>query len=79
MLSSEKKEKVVSFLWQHLLLIASLFVMTAGVAMCVRSSLGSSVISTIPFVFTLAGDASLVPDLTIGQYTYLMNVLLVGA
>lgn len=39
-----KKEKIVSLLWQHLLLLVSLFIMTLGVALCVRSNLGSSVI-----------------------------------
>lgn len=46
---------ITGFLWQHLWLLISLFVMTLGVALCVRSALGSSVISTIPFVMTLAG------------------------
>ncbi len=73
------KSRVIGFLWQHVLLFVSLFVMTAGVALCVRSSLGSSVISTIPYVMTEAGSASLVPALTIGQYTYLMNFVLVLA
>lgn len=71
------KEKIIGFMWQHVLLIASLFVMTAGVALCVRSALGSSVISTIPFVMTEAGDAGMVPRWTIGQYTYMMNFVLV--
>lgn len=48
-----------------------------GVAVCVRSMLGSSVISVLPYVFESAGKESLVPRLTIGQYTYLMNGLLV--
>ena len=73
-----KKERVISFLWQHVLLTISLFVMTLGVALCVRSNLGSSVISTIPFVFTIAGENVLAPDWTIGQYTYIMNFILVG-
>ena len=30
------KNKVISFLWQHVLLIVSLFIMTLGVAVCVR-------------------------------------------
>lgn len=77
--SSVKKEKIIPFLWQHILLTASLFIMTLGVALCVRSALGSSVISTIPFVFALAGENSLAPAWTIGQYTYLMNFVLVGA
>lgn len=72
------KDKVLSFLWQHLLLTISLFIMTLGVALCVRSSLGSSVISTIPFVMTLAGESGMAPGFTIGEYTYIMNFLLVG-
>ncbi len=71
------KEKIAGFLWQHVLLLASLFVMTAGVALCVRSALGSSVISTIPYVMTEAGEAGMVPGGTIGQFTYLMNFVLV--
>lgn len=72
------KEKAVMFAWQHLLLIISLFIMTLGVALCVRSDLGSSVISTIPFVMSLAGESGKAPALTIGEYTYCMNFLLVG-
>lgn len=72
------KDRIVSFVWQHVLLAVSLFIMTSGVALCVRSDLGSSVISTIPFVMTLAGSAGHVPDFTIGQYTYIMNFILVG-
>lgn len=73
------KSRVIGFLWQHVLLFVSLFVMTAGVALCVRSALGSSVISTIPYVMTEAGAASMAPQLTIGEYTYLMNFILVIA
>ena len=72
------KEKIISFSWQHLLLIVSLFIMTFGVALCVRSNFGSSVISTIPFVMTLAGQTGMAPQFTIGEYTYLMNALFVG-
>lgn len=71
------KDKIIGFCWQHLLLLVSLFVMTFGVALCVRSMLGSSVISVLPYVFESAGAGGLVPRLTIGQYTYLMNALLV--
>lgn len=38
------KDKIVSFLWQHCLLLISLFILTLGVALCIRSNLGSSVI-----------------------------------
>ncbi len=71
------KDKIVSFCWQHFLLILSLLIMTLGVACCVRSALGSSVISVIPYVFENAGDKGWVPELTIGQYTYLMNAFFV--
>jgi uncharacterized membrane protein YczE len=71
------KDKIVSFCWQHFLLLLSLLVMTLGVACCVRSALGSSVISVIPFVFQNAGKLGMTPALTIGQYTYLMNALFV--
>ncbi len=73
-----RKEKIVSFLWQHVLLLVSLCIMTLGVAVCVRSMLGSSVISTLPYVFETAGKNDMgVPRLTIGQYTYVMNAVLV--
>lgn len=72
-----KKEKVISFVWQHLLLLVSLFIMTLGVALCVKSMLGSSVISVLPYVFQEAGADGMVPALTIGQYTYIMNAILV--
>lgn len=72
------KDKVVSFLWQHVLLLVSLFIMTLGVALCVRSMLGSSVISTIPYVMENAGSQlDYIPTLTIGQYTYILNAILV--
>lgn len=72
------KDRIVSFLWQHLLLLVSLYVMTLGVAVCVRSMLGSSVISTLPYVFQSAGGRiACIPPFTIGQYTYIMNGLLV--
>ncbi len=73
------KEKVIGFVWQHILLIISMFFMTFGVALCVRSNLGSGVISSIPMSFSLAGEAGIVPGLTIGGYTNIMNVILVAA
>lgn len=72
------KERLISFLWQHLLLLVSLFVMTLGVALCVRSNFGSSVISTIPFVMTLSGEKGMSWGFTIGEYTYIMNIILVS-
>ncbi|MBD5298911.1 MAG: hypothetical protein HDS22_02935 [Bacteroides sp.] len=73
------KEKVIGFVWQHILLLLSMFFMTFGVALCVRSNLGSGVISSIPMAFSLAGEAGLAPGLTIGGYTNIMNIILVIA
>lgn len=71
------KGKTIYFIRQHLLLLISLYLMTLGVAFCVRSCLGSSVISSLPFVFSLAGEKGMVPDLSIGDYTIIMNFVLV--
>lgn len=73
-----KKGKIIMFVWQHLLLLVSLFIMTFGVALTIRSNLGSSVISSIPMVMSLAGGAGRAPALTVGGYTNLMNIVLVG-
>ena len=71
-----KKEEVISFAWQHVLLLVSLYVMTFGVAACVRSQLGSSVISTIPYVMASAGKMlDSIPGWTIGGYTIMMNAI----
>lgn len=71
--------RIIEFVWQHILLLLSMFFMTLGVALCVRSNLGSGVISSIPMAFTLAGEAGKAPGLTIGGYTNIMNIILVGA
>lgn len=71
------KERIISFIWQHILLLISLNMMTSGVALCVRSCLGSSVISSLPFVLSLAGPVSRFPEWTIGGYTIMMNFILV--
>lgn len=76
-ISIPKKERIVSFVWQHILLIASLYLMTLGVVLCIKSNLGSSVISSLPLSFSLAGASGLVPPLTVGGYTIAMNFVLV--
>ncbi|MDE5560818.1 MAG: hypothetical protein K2J00_03280 [Bacteroidaceae bacterium] len=76
---NKNKEKIIGFIWQHIFLLISMFFMTFGVALCVRSNLGSGVISSIPMSFSLAGEAGLTPGLTIGNYTNIMNVILVAA
>ncbi len=76
-LSLPGKDQVASFLWQHFLLLLSLYVMTLGVSLCVRSDLGSSVISAAPYAFSLAGQQGLVPALSLGNYTNILNALFV--
>ena len=74
-----KKEEIISFAWQHILLLVSLYIMTLGVAACVRSQLGSSVISTIPYVMASAGTIlDNIPRWTIGSYTIMMNAVFVA-
>lgn len=77
MVSTISKNEVISFCWQHIMLLMSLTVMTLGVALCVRSDLGSSVISSCPLAFTVAGENGLVPPLSLGTYTNILNFLLV--
>lgn len=71
------KDKVISFLWQHFLLLISLSLLALGVAICVRSNMGSSVISSAPYAFALAGEHGIAPALSLGMYTNILNVLLV--
>ena len=72
-----RKQRILSFIWQHFLLLLSLNLMTLGVALCVRSNLGSSVISSLPYVLSLAGPVSFIPAWTIGTYTILINFIFV--
>lgn len=77
-LTMTRKEQVISFLWQHVLLIFSLYLMTFGVVLCIKSALGSSVISSLPLSFSMAGASGLMPTLSVGGYTIVMNFVLVG-
>lgn len=51
--------------------------MTVGVVLCIISHLGSSVISSLPFVFSLAGQSGEALALTVGSYTIIMNFIFV--
>ena len=73
-----RKDKIISFAWQHGLLFIALYIMTLGISLCVKSMLGASVISVLPYVFHDAGASGLTPALSIGQYTFLINALLVA-
>lgn len=75
---SGRQQRVLSFVWQHTLLLISLYLMTLGVALCVRSALGSSVISSLPLAMALAGEAGKAAPWTVGTYTVVMNFIFVG-
>lgn len=72
-----QKNLISSFIWQHILLLASLYLMTLGVALCIKSALGSSVISALPLSCSLAGTIGVIPALSVGGYTIAMNFVLV--
>lgn len=74
---SLKKAQTIHFVWQHLWLLVSLYIMTLGVALSIRSNVGSSVISSLPMSLSLAGSEGMVPALSIGDYTNIMNAIFV--
>ena len=67
------RNRAVGFVWQHLLLMVALFLMTLGVVLCIKSDLGSSVISSLPLSCSLAGAEGSMPALSVGGYTIVMN------
>ncbi len=71
------KSRVISFVWQHTLLLFSLYLMTLGVVLCIRSDLGCGVISSIPLSFSLAGENGVVPALSLGNYNIIQNIIFV--
>lgn len=72
------RERMGILVRQNFFLLVSLFFLAFGVAMCVRSDLGSSVISSAPYAFYLAGECGMAPDMSLGMYTNLLNVMLVA-
>lgn len=76
--TSQFRSRIFDFIRRQLLLLVSLFFLALGVALCVRSNLGSSVISSAPYAFFLAGETGAAPGWTLGMYTNLLNVLLVA-
>lgn len=71
------KDRAISFVWQHTLLLISLYLMTLGVVLCIRSDLGCGVISSIPLSLSLAGENGVVPALTLGNYNIIQNIIFV--
>lgn len=62
-----KKEKLIT---RSLLLLVGAFFLGLGVSLSIRSMLGTSPISSIPYVLSLAA-----PALTVGSFTILFNVV----
>lgn len=78
LLSMPTKSRVISFVWQHILLLFSLYLMTLGVTLCIKSDLGSSVISSLPLSLSTAGNFGIAPAWTVGDYTIIMNFIFVA-
>ena len=57
-----------------LMLVVGAYIMGLGVALSIRSALGTTPVSSVPYVLSLA-----VPGLSVGTFTILMNVLFVFA
>src|SRR5690554_7115366 len=55
-----------------LLLIAGIFIIGHGVALSIRSDLGTSPISSTPYVLNL-----IIPNITVGTFAIIINSLLV--
>ncbi|MGK0468585.1 DUF6198 family protein [Clostridium sp.] len=56
---------------RYLFFVLGLFLMAVGVALSTRSNLGTSPISSVPYVLSLG------LSMTIGQFTFLMNLLFI--
>ena len=72
------KNRVISFVWQHILLLISLYLMTLGVVVCIRSNLGCGVISSLPLSLSIAGENGIAPALTLGNYNIIQNIIFVA-
>ncbi len=66
-----KKER---FSVRILLLVLGIFIVSHGVALSIRSDLGTSPISSIPYVLNI-----IIPNLTVGTYAIIINSMMVLA
>ncbi|NCB84908.1 MAG: cytidylate kinase family protein, partial [Bacteroidia bacterium] len=53
-------------------LLAGIFVIAFGVALSIRSDLGTTPVSSVPYVFNL-----IFPTISVGEFTVLLNLLFV--
>lgn len=80
-----KNDLIFDTLRRYLFFTASLFIMSIGVALTLRSGLGSSPVSLLPYAWSMASGVQVdclglsftVPSWSVGQYTIAMNALLV--
>lgn len=63
-----KKKELV---YRYIILLIGLFVVSLGISFITKSNLGTSPISSIPYVLSLAFD------LTLGEYTILFSIILI--
>lgn len=62
------KERIL----RYSMLIIGVAIMSLGIALSIKSDLGTTSISSIPYVLSLG-----VPVITVGEYTIIFNLLLV--
>ena len=55
-----------------LMLLTGIFVIAFGVALSIRSDLGTTPVSSVPYVFNL-----IFPTISVGEFTVLLNLLFV--
>ncbi len=59
----------------------AVFTITLGSALCIRANLGTSPMTVLPYAWSLAGGSTVgsfhVPHLTIGVYTFILDVFLI--
>ncbi len=75
-----KKSTQRTFLLRIATFLLAVFVITFGSALCIRANLGTSPMTVFPYTWSLAGGTTVgsfhVPHLTIGIYTFILEVIL---
>lgn len=57
---------------KSIMLLVGLFIMAFGISLSIKSNLGTTCISSIPYVLSL-----ILPTITVGQFTIMFNIFLV--
>ena len=72
-METERKSRAAGYIKRYLLLCVGLVIMSFGVAFSIKAGLGTSPISSLPYVLSLRFPV------TLGQFTFLMNMLFILA